>query len=270
MDLKRHLRALTPPILWTAAHRLRNRPDVPGFEGPISSWEEAEARTKGWDSPEITAKTLQAALKVKDGLAAMEQDGNALDYIRYSTVILLLITIASIKNRGSVRIVDFGGGLGANFFQNRKLVEQCSNVEWRIVERRDIVQLGLQHFQTSKLKFYTHLEEALTGADAPSALLFSGSFQFVEKPFVLLDKIHGSSVNILAFDRLLVWEQKNDAVFIQNPDPERYYRANYPTWVFSKCAFSASLREHGFSIVEDLMTYNVSGPFLSGIVAVRD
>ena len=66
-------RAITPPILWASAHRLKAYlPGVrlrhPGdFEGPISSWEEAVARSDGWDSPAMMTKALAAAFKVREG-----------------------------------------------------------------------------------------------------------------------------------------------------------------------------------------------------------
>ena len=75
------VRSLCPPVLWDFGRSVKSRlhetpapaPRRP-FVGPLASWQEAVERSDGWDADAITAKSLEAALKVRDGLAEWELD----------------------------------------------------------------------------------------------------------------------------------------------------------------------------------------------------
>src|SRR4051794_16587839 len=125
MRAKEAIRLVTPPVLWQAAGRLRPARPSPTrtLQGPFPSWAEAEAHSEGWDQPNITEKMLDAALRVLDGLAPMERDGVIRDRIIYSQTILAFLILA--LSRGDESIVDFGGGLGSNYFQNARLLRNC-------------------------------------------------------------------------------------------------------------------------------------------------
>jgi putative methyltransferase (TIGR04325 family) len=115
--LKRAARALTPPLLWSLAHKVKTKCGVGVFEGPVASWEEAVARSDGWDAPEIAAKTLASSLKVRDGVIAFQEDGVSYDSIQYSTTILAFLLLALSRNKERLHILDFGGALGTHYFQ---------------------------------------------------------------------------------------------------------------------------------------------------------
>jgi putative methyltransferase (TIGR04325 family) len=251
--LKRAAKSLSPPILLDLARKLKPDYSAREFEGPFASWKEAEARSDGWDSPEITAKTLEVSLKVRDGIAAFQQDTIVYDKIDYSATILAFLLLALSRHPDNLSIVDFGGSLGTNYFQNRKILERLSveSLTWNIVERPDIVKLGNQHFAGSTLRFFAGLDEAIEslGGRADS-FLFSGSLQYVEEPFSLLDEAIDSGARVVAFDRLLVSAAHRHAVFIQRPDPGEYYRATYPAWRFSRDLFVREIASKGFSLVE--------------------
>jgi putative methyltransferase (TIGR04325 family) len=256
------VRSLCPPILWELGHTIKTRlhppppPPVryPLFKGPLSSWTEAVAQSDGWDSAAITAKTFEAALKVQNGEAEYEQDTHVLRNICYSPTILAFLALALSRNRQRLDVVDFGGGLATNYFQNRKILRQLADrpVTWTIVERAAFVELGRRHFARPGLRFVADLEGAVADlAHAPEAILFSGSLQYVAEPMSVLDKAVALGARTLAFDRLLVSPDGAHAIFVQCPDPQLYYPATYPVWCFSKPLFVDHLLRKGFTLVED-------------------
>lgn len=250
------LRSLTPPILWRMAHGAQISlcsPNRSTFEGPVSSWEAAVSGSDGWDSPVITHKTLDAALKVKQGLIEFEQDGVARERIIYSETILAFLLLVLSRHKDILNVIDFGGGLGTNYFQNRKILRQLSgtSVRWNIVERPVFAKLGAEHFQTNELNFYSTLEDALSNVTPiPDALLFSGSLHYVADPVSVLDQAINAGISIIALDRLLVSPENEHAVFIQHPNPYTHYKATYPVWCFSRDAFVARFVANGFMLVE--------------------
>jgi putative methyltransferase (TIGR04325 family) len=257
--LKAAARSVTPPILWESAHRLKSylqgsRLSRNGqFEGPISSWEEAVALSDGWDSPDITTKVLSAALKVRDGLAEFEQDTIVHEKIIYSPTILAFLFLALASQKDRLNIIDLGGSLGSNYFQNRKLLKHITQtrIAWNIIDRPHIVKIGNERFQRSELKFFPGLEAARAGlADLPDAFLFSGSLQYFSEPISAINDVITAGAKIIAFDRVLVSPQASHGIYIQHSDREEYYAATFPVWCFSRDALIGHVTSRGFKLVE--------------------
>jgi putative methyltransferase (TIGR04325 family) len=219
------------------------------LEGPFPSWEVAASHSDGWDSPALTEKALDAALKVRDSIAEYQQDSVIMEHIVYSSVILVFLILSLAKQKEGIRIIDFGGGLGTNYYQNRKILRRLTTVDWRVVERPIFTELGLKHLQTHELSFSASLDEALSRAPATDALLFSGSLQCVENPFELLDRAAAAGIETLALDRVIVGPGDTHALFVQRPDPT-IYPASIPCWCFSRSALIATIEAKGFSLLE--------------------
>jgi putative methyltransferase (TIGR04325 family) len=227
------------------------------FEGPVTSWAEAMARSDGWDAPVITSKTLESALQVRDGLAIFEQDGVIRENILYSTTVLASIIFALSLRPGHLNVIEFGGGLGTGYFQNRKILQNLRGVQisWNIVERPDLAALGSEHFEKSDLHFFSSVDAAIASLkEIPDLFLFSGSLQCIAEPLTLLDRMIKMGARVLAFDRLLVSPTAEHAVFIQHPDPKKHYPATYPAWCFSKDVFIRDLVEKRFTLVDHFST----------------
>lgn len=263
MNAKHAARAIVPPILWELARRLKSGPAggagaVAGsspttFSGPVASWAEARRQTDGWDAPEITSKTLEVSLKVRDGAIAFQQDTVACESVRYSATTLAFLLLVAAGRKERCEVVDFGGSLGTNFYQNRNVLARLGAPEigWSIVERPDIVALGQEHFRDAGLTFFSSLVELKTTRSAPpEGVLFSGSLQCVEEPWRTLDEAVALGARVLAFDRLLVSPTERHEVYVQRPNPLRYYRATYPAWCFAKAPFIAAVQARGFVLVD--------------------
>ena len=84
MTVGKAARALTPPILWKAWSRLGkggprgDETDV-SFAGDYDSWDAAARASTGYDAREILSRTVAAARKVRDGVAAFERDSVTFD-----------------------------------------------------------------------------------------------------------------------------------------------------------------------------------------------
>jgi putative methyltransferase (TIGR04325 family) len=246
------LKSLTPPILWQAMRMLKSRTGtqrVFDFEGPYPSWEAAASRAGGWNEESI-AGDLDTAIKVRDGLIEFEMDGLAREQIIYSTTVISFLLLALSRQKTTINIIDFGGGLGSNYFQNRKLLRQLSgtSVSWNVVERPICAKSGTEHFQTEELKFFSSLEVAVAKLKPiPDALIFTGSLQYLAEPFLLLDQVVNYGIKLVAFDRLLVSPLSDHAAFVQRLN---FSPASFPVWCFSKDAFISWLTGKGFLLVE--------------------
>jgi putative methyltransferase (TIGR04325 family) len=269
------IRSLSPPIIWRIASRLKsgsNELTPGGFEGPFSSWEEAVSRSDGWDSPLITEKTFAAALKVRDGLAAYEQDGLPRNSIIYSCTILSFLILSLSRSKHGIDIIDFGGGLGSNYIQNRAVLRHmaATPIRWNVVERPIIAKLGLENFRSDELFFYSSLQEAwLRSTPLPDSILFSGSLQYVASPFALLDEVISANLRIIALDRVLIAPRGDSAPFVQHPDRRVLYQATYPVWCFSRDKLILWFRDRGFELVEHFTSDREANFDHCGMIFVR-
>jgi putative methyltransferase (TIGR04325 family) len=242
--LRTALQLLTPPIVWRLARGLRSRRPL---EGPLASWEAAAASATGWDSPGIVEQALAAALQVRDGAAAFERDSVARETIIYSPTILAALLLAADRHH-ALNVIDFGGGLGSNYYQNLKLIRALSATatSWNVVERAPLARIGAEQFQTDQLRFHDDL--AAVRLDRP-VLLFTGSLQYVADAFGLLAEAIAHT-DIVALDRVLVWGQPQHAVFVQRLDARRFGPVTLPTWCFAKDALIDWFVARGFVLVE--------------------
>lgn len=238
------LRLLTPPIVWRLTRGWRPHARL---EGPLGSWDAAAKRATGWDSPAIAEKALAAALKVRDGAAAFERDSRPHDRIIYSPTVLAALLLAAARYR-KLNVIDFGGALGSNYYQNIKLVRALPDmpVNWNVVERPVLAKLGVAQFQTAELRFY---DDLATARLENAVLLFTGSLQYVADPFGLLEQaVHG--IDIVAVDRFYVSPAVGHAAYVQHLDPRRFGAATLPMWGFAKAELVGWFAARGFVLVE--------------------
>ena len=197
-------------------------------------------------------RTLESALKVKEGMAAQEQDSVAKATISYSPTILAFLLLTASRSPGSLEIVDFGGGLGSNYSQNRRVLQRMAEttIRWHVVERRVFAELGTEYFQNDELQFYSSFDELLARVGSfPRALIFTGSLQYTADPEAILRRALELGVDLFAFERLLVGPNDEPSIFIQHPPPS-FYDASYPVRCFSRDKFIRWFEAKGFSLVD--------------------
>jgi len=253
-SLKAALKMLMPPILWQAAHRIRSRmarKSPPVFEGPFASWADAvsASNSEGWDSPSVLNKTLDAALKVRDGLAEFQQDSVVMTDIIYSPTILAFLCLI-LSRYDSVNVLDFGGQLGTNYFQNRRILRSLGSIPtiWNIVETEAFARLGKQHLQSDELRFFPSIREA----PILNAVLFSGSLQYVSNPFEILEFIINAGATIIALDRVALHSDPDHTIFVQHAPG--IYGASFAVWQFSRDALVGWFEGRGLRLVDQLVT----------------
>lgn len=219
---------------------------------PYPSWDEALANSTDWHHPSIALRALASARLVRDGKCTVEQDGRTAVDVSYSGALLAALLLGAVRH-DSFQVIDFGGGLGSNFFQHRQLLPHLAArlKHWHIVERPIIVRHGHAEFALPGLSFH----EQVPHLDGPTVTMFTGSFQYLREPFAVLDQIKS---DILAIDRVVMVDPTldlgRDEIHVQTPSPTLYYGANFPVWRFSYRPLIERMAQRGFKLVEDFPT----------------
>lgn len=233
-----------PPILTSAL--LRRLHGGNRFLGEYASWHEAVAKSSGYDDEAILEKALAAARAVRDGRAAFERDTVTFDEFEYVWPVVAALALSAARNRGTLRVMDFGGALGSSYYQYRRILSAILEVSWCVVEQPHFVQMGNSEFSNDQLKFYSSIEECI-GENVIDIALLSGALQYVESPFDILHEIEGCGAKLMIIDRIPLALSDHEYVTIQHV-PDWIYRASYPMHVFASGRLLSSI-EGEWSVV---------------------
>ena len=241
------LKPLIPPIIRDSISRYNN--SKYGWFGSYPIWKEAVDDSTGYDTQEIFLKVSKAALKIKTSEAVYERDSVIFDEIQYAWSLLACLMYISVKNKGRLNILDFGGSLGSTYYQNRLFLNGLSSVRWNIVEQHQFVDFGRIYLQDDHLHFFKSIDECVETVQ-PYAILFSSVLQYLEKPYELLHKvIQTIDFEYILIDRTGFIQGNKDRLTVQKVWPT-IYKASYPCWFFSKEKFLSQFEKNYQKIAE--------------------
>jgi putative methyltransferase (TIGR04325 family) len=244
----RHLvKQFIPPMALSALRRLLSKNTEHINYIGCQSWKDAEEKSTGYDAEEIMVAVRNAAKLVLDGKAVYERDSLIFDKIQYSWPLLASLLFAA-ANSQKMRVIDFGGGLGTTFQQNRRFLTRLeNNCEWRIVEQKAFVEIGRKEFTTQNISFFDTISEAAkNGVDI---VLFCGSLCYVENPYCFLDEAINSCAPYIIFDRTPITDAEKDIFAVENHPPS-IYKASYPIRNFNYSNLLNPLKQ-SYELVEE-------------------
>ncbi len=222
------LRPLVPPL---AIDLLRRRTPSLQFTGAYASWEEARARSTGYDAAAIRDVVLAAARAAREGRAAFERDGVAFAKPEFVWPVATALLREAAQAGGRLRVLDFGGSLGSFYFQHRRLLRGLE-VRWAVVEQPGFVEAGNREFANETLSFHPNIEAAVEAA-TPSVALFSSVLNYLEQPHAVIGEVVRRRIGAVIIDRTAVTNAERDRLTIQH-SPGHVYDATYPAWLLSR------------------------------------
>jgi len=210
--------------------------------GPYLSYEAALAHSSGYDSPLILAMVKQAVVEVLEGRSAYERDGTAFATMpqRLKLRELLLKYLSPTAN-----VVDFGGGLGGTFINNRDLVSVGQH--WAVIEQPTFVTAGqeLAHDYGLQVEFHSNFLAPSTPIDL---LILSSVLPYLQSPYEILKQALKLAPKLILIDRTAFIDHGEEVWWVQ--DEHCYYGTpiSYPISPLLEKRVLASLK--GYEIVD--------------------
>lgn len=195
----------------------------------------------GYDALSIYEKMKNAALLVREGKACYERDG-VLFYEKeyYLQLLAVLYEIVLIENE--INLVDFGGGFGSTYFQNKDKLKVCMNkISWNIVEQKHFVAYAEKYFQSSELKFFYNIEEICKF----NCLLFGSSLQYLDNYKQYLRFARKKKCKYIIVDRIPV---SNEEWYSIEQVHEPIYEASYPIHIFNENKIIEFIESLGYKL----------------------
>ena len=219
------------------------------FAGDYAAWDEAVRRSTGYASPVILERTCASLLRVRRGEPVFERDSVLFDTPQYSFPLVAALLRAAVIERGRLSVADVGGSLGSSYFQCRDFLQAVPAVEWCVIEQREYVRRGREHFEDGTLSFSETIGECLARRQ-PNTLLMSGVLQYLPDPYAALEQLLEVRVRHAIVDRTAFLAADRDRLTVQTV-PEWIYPASYPAWFLSETKFAAMFAAAGYRLVAD-------------------
>jgi putative methyltransferase (TIGR04325 family) len=213
-----------PPVLARPVQALRR--DRIRFDGPFASWEEATAKSVGYDADNILAQVLDATLAVKRGEPAFERDSVLFDRLDYVWPVTAGPMWSAARANGRHDVLDFGGSLGSSYFQHTRLLAKLTEVRWSIVEQPHFALAGRTALQDGQLRFHESIGQCLT-ASRPNVILLSSVLQCLADPLAVIAEVRAVGAAVIIGDKTVVNPSPRDRIHVQHV-PASIYRASYP------------------------------------------
>jgi len=124
--------------------------------------------------------------------------------------------------------------LGSTYFQNIGFLDHLDELQWSIVEQNHFVDIGKKQFENDSLKFYKTIEECFKKT-TPRAVIISGTIQYMEKPYLFIEKLMEYQFDYIIFARTNFLKD-TERIAVQKVPPN-IYPASFPVWFLNEKKF---------------------------------
>jgi putative methyltransferase (TIGR04325 family) len=228
------LRPWIPPRI----SEFRGRSKRLRLDDAIESWDAAKRQSIGYQDPRIIRNVELAARRVLRGQAQFERDGVAFATADVNWPIATGLLLAAARNPGSLRVLDYGGSLGSQYFQCRGLLSALPHVNWTVVEQEALVSVGREMLTHPNLFFVEEHDHSVPWN--ASAVLFSSVLQYLDDPLAPLCRSVEAGADVVVIDRTPISRIAESLPTIQISSMS-FGTTTYPAWVLGETALQEVL-----------------------------
>lgn len=246
--LKQICKQLVPPALLSSANWLLGKTIGANrelrWDGNFSTWREACAASEGYDTEGIFTQVVDAARQVRDGHCAFERDSVCFESPCVNEHLTTALLLAAVRSGSGLRVVDFGGGLGSAYYQNKAVLDSVPGLSWNVVEQEHVAVCGKDEFTTDILSFWTSMTEFVQkNPEQPvDVIIFSSVLQYLEDPYAVLEEALCLKPDVIYLGRTPL-SKGGDRLTVQHV-PASIYRGSYPCWFLDKKKIEALLAQN--------------------------
>ena len=213
--------------------------------GGYSTFQEAASLCDGYSSSAILDIVFKSVVDVLEGRGQYERDG-VLFMHRPKKLRIREFLIALQEDS---KVIDFGGGLGGTYINNRDIIPQ--GVEFIVVEQASFVDIGSRIAADYGLTIvFTQEIDALPHNAA--MVILSSVLPYLEEPYALLDRLLRLRPQHLVIDRTALKGQRHLDFdwYLQDCSVSNSFPCSVPIQPILMESLLAKTEEHGYDLVE--------------------
>lgn len=238
------IRKALPPILTDIVTKVfYAKKKKYGFCGKYTNWELAVQQTTGWETSIILEKIKQSTNQLEIKNDSFERDGEIISSSNQNYPIMYSILNSVDLEKRDLKIIDFGGSLGTHYYRYKPFINNTIKVLWAIIEQKKYVDIAKSKNNNPEIIFHYSISEAkiLNNYDT---FFSSGTLQYIEKPYDLINEITNHKFSHIIFDRLFFIDDIEEQITTQSVDPNLFYEASFPVWLFNEMKFKNYLTQN--------------------------
>ena len=215
------------------------------ISGGYSTFQEATSLCDGYGASAILDIVFKSVVDVLEGRGQYERDGVVFMHrpknLRIREFLLAL-------QEGS-KVIDFGGGLGGTYINNRDIVPQ--GVEFIVVEQAGFADIGSRIAADYGLPV-VFTEEIDTLPYNADLMILSSVLPYIEEPYILLDRLLRMKPQRLVIDRTALKSQGYQEFdwYLQDCSVSNSFPCSVPIRPILMESLLAKTEEHGYDLLE--------------------
>lgn len=210
--------------------------EVYGWHGDYPTWEAAKKMAGSYDSAKIADQVFAAAVQVSEGHGMFERDGIIFDESEYQSEVpaptFNALTEAVKQHNGSLHVVDFGGGPGSSYFLYSRILRNCDELKWHVVEQKHFAERGNKELADDALHFFSSVQEACRSI-RPDVLLLGSVLHYLETPAAIVRELIAHPFEVIILETTPVVDDDRSHICVQRVPPH-IYDASYPCHLFNE------------------------------------
>ncbi|OGR34976.1 MAG: hypothetical protein A2051_10175 [Desulfovibrionales bacterium GWA2_65_9] len=211
----------------------------PIWEGVYASFAEVPVTGPGFAGDTWITRGQEKLAALREA-AQSASDQHAPGQPGYAEGLLPVVAALTLAREGSVRILDFGGGLGFAYYPLLSTLPDSARVQFQIVEGQAVCRAGRESFASvPQVSFHESLGPELAGPDIAH---FGSSLHYIEDWRGLLTTICALGPEALLLTDLPAGDIPTYA------SAQEYYGSKLPVWFFNLSEVTEVLRGQGYAL----------------------
>lgn len=241
MSFKHWVKRLAPPLLTDLYRTFKQRgvssPYV--WEGVYRHYRDVPRSGAGYDSDRLVKDTIAHARTL---LAACQEPHTIPTRVTSEHSLLPLLVSVICQGSSGVRVLDFGGGMGAAYVHVVHSVLSCGVVDYHVVDTAVVSQAGARLFGNDRrVHFHDSLPDHVDGLDIVHV---SSALQYIEDYAGLLRRLCAYRPRYVLFVKLSSGDMPTYATAQRNLPG-----TTLPYWLINVHEIIALMSESGYSLI---------------------
>ena len=218
-----------------------------------------QANSSGYTEDPTIDLAFESTLKLANGDLHHEKDSVLHNNFPYPWPVLTSLLYIGYTNKSQLRVLDFGGAFGINYFQNRKFLQDSLSLYWQILEQEKVVEKGKLHFETGDLRFIKE-EPGISELQEVNCLIFSGVLQYFENPYNVLESWIAKGIPFILIDKTTFIKAPVQRLTLHTI-PGNNSKISFPCWLFNTSEFLKKFADQ-YELIADFPRHDHQRSFL--------